>query len=91
MAPRRSAPPGRPARPRAHPAHRGTEAQELAYAISSFFGGLSGAIFVAISQSIYPSSFVVQDIYLREVKGNENKVVGIASKTLADPGRGCKM
>lgn len=33
----------------------------LAYAISSFFGGLAGAIFVAISQSIYPSSFVVQD------------------------------
>ena len=33
----------------------------------------------------------VQDIYLREVKGNENKVVGIASKALADPGRGCKM
>ncbi len=33
----------------------------LSYAISSFFGGLAGAIFVAISQSIYPSSFVVQD------------------------------
>lgn len=33
----------------------------LAYAISSFFGGLSGAIFVAIAQSIYPSSFVVTD------------------------------
>ena len=33
----------------------------LAYAISSFVGGLAGAIFVAISQSIYPSSFVVQD------------------------------
>ena len=33
----------------------------LAYAISSFFGGLAGAIFVAISQSIYPSSFVVTD------------------------------
>jgi branched-chain amino acid transport system permease protein len=33
----------------------------LAYAISSFYGGLAGAIFVAISQSIYPSSFVVQD------------------------------
>ena len=31
----------------------------LAYAISSFFGGLAGAVFVAISQSIYPSSFVV--------------------------------
>lgn len=33
----------------------------LSYAISSFFGGLAGVIFVAISQSIYPSSFVVQD------------------------------
>ena len=33
----------------------------LAYAISSFFGGLAGAIFVAIAQSIYPSSFVVTD------------------------------
>lgn len=33
----------------------------LAYMISSFFGGLSGAVFVAISQSIYPSSFVVTD------------------------------
>ena len=33
----------------------------LSYAISSFFGGLAGAIFVAISQSIYPSSFVVND------------------------------
>jgi branched-chain amino acid transport system permease protein len=33
----------------------------LAYAISSFLGGLGGAIFVAISQSIYPSSFTVAD------------------------------
>jgi branched-chain amino acid transport system permease protein len=33
----------------------------LAYAISSFLGGLGGAIFVAISQSIYPSSFTVSD------------------------------
>ncbi len=33
----------------------------LAYAISSFFGGISGVVFVAISQSIYPSSFVVTD------------------------------
>lgn len=33
----------------------------LSYAISSFFGGLAGAMFVAISQSIYPSSFVVSD------------------------------
>ena len=33
----------------------------LTYAISSFFGGLAGAVFVAISQSIYPSSFAVND------------------------------
>ena len=33
----------------------------MAYAISSFFGGMAGAMFVSISQSIYPSSFVVQD------------------------------
>lgn len=33
----------------------------LAYAISSFFGGISGAMFASISQSIYPSSFVVAD------------------------------
>ncbi|RWL46780.1 MAG: branched-chain amino acid ABC transporter permease [Mesorhizobium sp.] len=33
----------------------------IAYAVSSFFGGVSGAIFAAISQSIYPSSFTVTD------------------------------
>ena len=33
----------------------------------------------------------VQDIYLRQVVVKENKVVGIASKALADPGRGCRM
>ncbi|HLA01607.1 MAG TPA: branched-chain amino acid ABC transporter permease [Aestuariivirga sp.] len=33
----------------------------IAYAISSFFGGVAGAIFAAISQSIYPSSFTVTD------------------------------
>jgi branched-chain amino acid transport system substrate-binding protein len=33
----------------------------------------------------------VQDIYLRQVSGKENKVVGVASKSLADPGRGCKL
>ena len=31
----------------------------------------------------------VQDIYLRKVEGKENKVVGVAVKGLADPGRGC--
>ena len=32
----------------------------------------------------------VQDIYLRQVIGKENKVIGVASKALADPARGCK-
>ena len=33
----------------------------------------------------------VQDLYLRQVSGKENKVVSVASKALADPGRGCRM
>lgn len=33
----------------------------------------------------------VQDIYLRQVTGKENKLVGVASKSLADPGRGCRL
>jgi len=33
----------------------------------------------------------VQDIYLRQVVGKENKVIGIASKALSDPARGCKL
>jgi branched-chain amino acid transport system permease protein len=33
----------------------------IVYAISSFLGGIGGAMFMAISQSIYPSSFTVAD------------------------------
>ena len=33
----------------------------------------------------------VQDIYLREVKGNNNEYRSVAAKALADPARGCKM
>jgi len=33
----------------------------IAYAISSFLGGVAGAVFSAVSQSIYPSSFTTQD------------------------------
>jgi branched-chain amino acid transport system permease protein len=33
----------------------------IAYAISSLLGGIAGAVFAAISQSIYPSSFTTQD------------------------------
>ena len=33
----------------------------------------------------------VQNIYLREAKGGENRVIGIAAEALADPGTGCKL
>ena len=33
----------------------------------------------------------VQDIYLRQVVGKENKSIGIASRNLTDPGRSCRM
>jgi branched-chain amino acid transport system substrate-binding protein len=33
----------------------------------------------------------VQDIYLRQVEGKQNKAIGVAIKGLADPARGCKM
>jgi branched-chain amino acid transport system substrate-binding protein len=33
----------------------------------------------------------VQDFYLREAVGDENKVIGIAVKALADPAKGCRM
>ena len=33
----------------------------------------------------------VQDFYLRQVVGKENKLVGVASKALTDPARNCKM
>jgi branched-chain amino acid transport system substrate-binding protein len=33
----------------------------------------------------------VQDFYIREAKGRENVVTGVAVKVLADPGRGCRM
>jgi branched-chain amino acid transport system substrate-binding protein len=33
----------------------------------------------------------VFDVYLRQVAGRENRVIGIAHKALADPARGCRM
>jgi branched-chain amino acid transport system substrate-binding protein len=33
----------------------------------------------------------VQDIYLRVAENGENKVIGVASKALADSGAGCRM
>ena len=34
---------------------------------------------------------IVQNIYLRKVTGNQNKVMGVAAEQLADPGTGCKI
>ncbi|MBL8462296.1 MAG: ABC transporter permease, partial [Thauera sp.] len=33
----------------------------------------------------------VQDIYMRQVKGDQNVMLEIVSKGLEDPARGCKM
>jgi branched-chain amino acid transport system permease protein len=33
----------------------------IAFAISSFLGGISGAVFAAVTQSVYPSSFTTTD------------------------------
>jgi branched-chain amino acid transport system substrate-binding protein len=33
----------------------------------------------------------VQDMYLREAKGENNEMVSVAVKALADPARGCRM
>jgi len=41
--------------------------------------------------SVGKSHNPIQDIYLRKVDGKENKVVSVATRSLADPARGCKM
>ena len=41
--------------------------------------------------SISASHNPVMSIYLREAKGGENRVIGVAAEALADPGTGCKM
>ncbi|HMC13983.1 MAG TPA: ABC transporter substrate-binding protein, partial [Albitalea sp.] len=41
--------------------------------------------------TISPAGNPVQDIYLREAKGNNNEYKAVAVKALADPARGCKM
>ena len=41
--------------------------------------------------TISPAGNPVQDIYLREVKGNNNEFRSVAVKSLSDPARGCKL
>ncbi len=38
-----------------------------------------------------PSHNPIQDIYLRQVRGGQNVVIGVAASALADPARGCRM
>ncbi len=40
--------------------------------------------------SLSPQRNPVQDIFLREAKGTNNELRGVAVKALADPGRGCR-
>jgi branched-chain amino acid transport system substrate-binding protein len=41
--------------------------------------------------TIGPNGNPIQDMYLREVKGNYNEYRSVAVKALADPGRGCRL
>ncbi|MDM9559538.1 ABC transporter substrate-binding protein [Bordetella petrii] len=41
--------------------------------------------------TLSPSGNPVQDLYLRQVAGQENKVLDVAVRQLADPARGCKL
>ena len=63
-----------------------TKKQEFAMAIEKAKIDSPRGVFT-LSRSHNP----VQDIYLRQVVGKENKVIGIASKALADPGLGCSL
>jgi branched-chain amino acid transport system substrate-binding protein len=41
--------------------------------------------------TISPAGNPVQDVFLREVKGNNNEFRSVAVKALADPARGCRL
>ena len=41
--------------------------------------------------TLSPQHNPVQDIYLREARGGQNVVIGVAAAQLADPGTGCRM
>ena len=41
--------------------------------------------------TLSPQHNPVQDIYLREARGGQNQVIGVAAEKLADPGTGCRM
>lgn len=41
--------------------------------------------------TLSPQHNPVQNIYLREARGGQNLVIGVAAEALADPGTGCRM
>jgi branched-chain amino acid transport system substrate-binding protein len=41
--------------------------------------------------TLSPSHNPVQNIYLREARGGQNQVIGVAAEALSDPGTGCRM
>ncbi|MFL1461734.1 ABC transporter substrate-binding protein [Roseococcus sp. DSY-14] len=41
--------------------------------------------------TLSPQHNPVQDIYLREARGGQNMVIGVAAERLSDPGTGCRM
>ncbi|KAA3628632.1 MAG: ABC transporter permease [Proteobacteria bacterium] len=64
--------------------------------------GATGAIIQAMESAEFPDSprgywkmskahNPIQDIYLREVRGSAQKLMGVAAKALEDPATGCKM
>lgn len=62
-----------------------THLRIVAYAISSFLGGIGGAVFISISQSVYPTSFQVADsvnFMLNVFVGGMNYVFGPMLGTL---------
>ena len=79
-------------------------AQMLAVGMKAAGGDINGkkdAFRTAVEKATIPSprgNFTlskahnpVQDFYLRKVEGKENKNIGVAIKSLADPARGCRM
>lgn len=84
---------------------QGYDAGSLLVMAMEAVGGDTGAtedIIKAMSKAEFPDSprgywkmssahNPVQDIYLREVRGGKQKLLGVAAKALADPAKGCKM
>jgi branched-chain amino acid transport system substrate-binding protein len=78
-------------------------AQLLSVGLTAVKGDVSkkDALYVAMGKAridsprgvftMTPQHNPVQDFYMREVKGTDNVITGVAIKALADPGRGCRM